>query len=48
MVDQFLYMQQGALNLTLWVGDVRQQITVTEEAPIVNTSMSSTSGIEGP
>jgi len=37
--------QEAVVNLTLDVGDLKEQITVTEEAPIVNTTMSSTSGL---
>src|SRR2546427_6045370 len=36
--------QEAVLNLTLQVGSVVQQVTVTEEAPLVNTTMASTSG----
>ncbi len=37
--------QEAVLNLTLQVGSVVQQVTVTEEAPLVNTTMASTSGV---
>src|SRR5437899_7101603 len=37
--------QEAVLNLTLQVGSVVQQVTVTEEAPLVNTTMTSTSGV---
>src|SRR2546427_1073495 len=37
--------QEAVVNLTLDVGDIKEQITVTEEAQIVNTTMSSTSGL---
>src|SRR5213596_3258709 len=37
--------QEAVVNLTLDVGDLKEQITVTEEAQIVNTTMSSTSGL---
>ena len=37
--------QEAVVNLTLDIGDLKEQITVTEEAPIVNTTMSSTSGL---
>src|SRR5213593_2265764 len=37
--------QEAVVNLTLDVGDLKEQITITEEAQIVNTTMSSTSGL---
>src|SRR6267142_1357997 len=37
--------QEAVVNLTLDVGDVKEQITVTEDAPLVNTTLSSTSGL---
>src|SRR5437773_3364015 len=37
--------QEAVVNLTLDVGDLKEQITVTEEDQIVNTTMSSTSGL---
>src|SRR5947208_3550909 len=37
--------QEGVVNLTLDVGDLKDQITVTEETPIVNTTLSSVSGL---
>src|SRR2546426_3954553 len=37
--------QQAVINLTLEVGAVAEQVTVTEEAPLVNTTTSSTSGV---
>jgi hypothetical protein len=37
--------QDAVVNLTLDVGDVVQQVTVTEEAPLVNTTLSSVSGL---
>src|SRR3989442_15347563 len=37
--------QEAVVNLTLDVGDLKEQITVAEEAQIVNTTMSSTSGL---
>src|SRR3989449_4231178 len=37
--------QEAVLNLTLEVGSVAEQITVTEAAPLVNTTLSSTSGL---
>jgi len=39
--------QQAVLNLTLEVGEVVQQVTVTGEAPLVNTTLSPTSGLIG-
>lgn len=37
--------QEAVVNLTLQVGSVVQQVTVTEAAPLVNTTMASTSGL---
>ena len=37
--------QEAVVNLTLDVGNLIEQITVTEEAPLVNTTLSSTSGL---
>ena len=37
--------QEVVVNLTLDVGDLKDQVTVTEEAPLVNTTLSSTSGL---
>ena len=37
--------QQAVVNMTLEVGNVAQQVTVTAEAPLVNTTLSSTSGL---
>src|SRR5437867_8262637 len=37
--------QEAVVNLTLDVGDLKDQITVTEDAPLVNTTLSSTSGL---
>jgi hypothetical protein len=37
--------QELALDLTLEVGPVEQQVTVTAEAPLVNTTVSSTAGL---
>jgi hypothetical protein len=37
--------QEAVVNLTLAVGDIKDQVTVTEEAPLVNTTLSSTSGL---
>ena len=39
--------QQAVVNLTLEVGNVEQQVTVSAEAPIVNTTLSPTSGLVG-
>jgi hypothetical protein len=37
--------QQAVVNITLEVGNVEQRVTVTAEAPLVNTTLSSTSGL---
>src|SRR6266705_3523855 len=37
--------QQAVINLTLEVGAPEEKVTVTEEAPFVNTTLSSTSGL---
>ena len=37
--------EQAVVNLTLQVGSIVQQVTVTEAAPLVNTTMTSTSGV---
>ncbi len=37
--------QEAVVNLTLDVGDLAEKITVTEEVPIVNTTLSSVSGL---
>ena len=37
--------QQAVVNLTLEVGSLEQQVMVSAEAPIVNTTLSSTSGL---
>src|SRR5262249_52963825 len=37
--------QEAVVNLTLEVGGNADQVTVTEEAPLVNTTLSSTSGL---
>src|SRR3989449_5207320 len=37
--------QEAVVDLTLDVGSVGEQVTVTEEAPLVNTTLSSTSGL---
>jgi len=37
--------EEALVNLTLQVGNVEQRVNVTEEAPLVNTTLSSTSGL---
>src|SRR6058998_4234550 len=37
--------QEAVVNLTLDIGDLKEQVTVTEETPIVNTTLSSVSGL---
>src|SRR5437016_12513098 len=37
--------QEAVVNFTLEVGDLKENVTVTEEAPLVNTTLSSTSGL---
>src|SRR5262245_60755452 len=37
--------QEAVVNLALEVGGVAEKVTVTEEAPLVNTTLSSTSGL---
>src|SRR5215510_16234008 len=37
--------QEAVVNLTLEVGGGAENVTVTEEAPLVNTTLSSTSGL---
>src|SRR5712691_9936692 len=37
--------QQAVVDVTLQVGSIDQQVTVTAEAPLVNTTLSSTSGL---
>src|SRR6266516_6177051 len=37
--------QEAVVNLTLDVGDIKDNVTVTEDAPLVNTTLSSTSGL---
>src|SRR6266581_8926673 len=37
--------QQAVIDITLEVGGTAEQITVSEEAPLVNTTLSSTSGL---
>jgi Carboxypeptidase regulatory-like domain/TonB-dependent Receptor Plug Domain len=39
--------QNAVVNLRLEVGDVQQQVTVSEEAPLVNTTTSPVSGLVG-
>ena len=39
--------QDAVVNLTLDVGTVQQQVTITAEAPLVDTTLSSTSGLVG-
>jgi len=39
--------QVGAVNLKLEVGEVQQQVTVTGEAPVVNTTTASVAGLVG-
>ncbi len=39
--------QEAVLNFTLEVGDLAQQVTVTEEIPMINTSTASVSGVVG-
>src|SRR5437867_8153345 len=39
--------EQAVVNLKLEVGAVQEQVTVTEEAPLVNTSTASVSGLVG-
>src|SRR5437867_8399939 len=37
--------QEAVVNFTLEVGDINDNVTVTEDAPLVNTTLSSTSGL---
>jgi hypothetical protein len=37
--------QEGVVNFTLEVGNLKENVTVTEDAPLVNTTLSSTSGL---
>src|SRR2546426_706959 len=37
--------QEAVVNLTLDVGDIKDQVKVTEEAPLVNTTLNSVSGL---
>ena len=37
--------QEAAIDLVMRVGSIDQQVTVTEDAPLVNTTLSSTSGL---
>src|SRR5262249_14307644 len=39
--------QVGVVNLALEVGEVQQQVTITGEAPVVNTTTSSVAGLVG-
>ena len=39
--------QEAVVNLSLEVGDVQQQVTVTAEVPLVNTTTASVSGLVG-
>ena len=39
--------QEAVVNLSLEVGEVQQSVTVAAEAPIVNTTTASTSGLVG-
>ena len=39
--------QQATINFQLEVGNIEQQVTVTEEAPLVDTTPSTTSGLVG-
>src|SRR5215471_3365752 len=36
--------QEAVVDLTLQIGNLEQQVTVTEDAPLVNTTLASTSG----
>src|SRR5207302_242243 len=40
-----LVAQEAVVNLTLQVGSIVQQVTVTEAAPLINTTTTSTSGV---
>src|SRR5262245_26952050 len=37
--------QEAVVNFTLEVGDLKENVTVTEDAPLVNTTLSPTSGL---
>ena len=37
--------QEAVVELDLQVGSIEQQVTITEEAPLVNTSVASVSGL---
>ena len=37
--------QEAVVNFTLEVGNLKENVTVTEDAPLVNTTLSSTSGL---
>ncbi len=39
--------QEAVVNLRLEVGELAQQVTVSEEAPVVNTTTASVSGLVG-
>jgi hypothetical protein len=39
--------QEAVLNIRLEVGDLAQQVTVSEEAPVINTTTASVSGVVG-
>jgi hypothetical protein len=39
--------QESVVNLRLAIGDVSQEVNVTEESPVVNTTTSSVSGLVG-
>jgi hypothetical protein len=39
--------QDAVVNLTLEIGEFAQQVTVTEEAPVVNTTTAAVSGVVG-
>ena len=39
--------QEAVVNLRLEVGDLAQQVTVTEDVPVVNTTTASVSGLVG-
>ena len=39
--------QEAVLNIRLEVGEMAQQVTVSEDAPVINTTTSSTAGVVG-
>jgi hypothetical protein len=39
--------QEAVVNLTLEIGDIAQQVTVTAEAPVVNTTTAAVAGLVG-